>query len=83
MEENEKKLKCSNCYEVVVWDDGDVTFHLPKEMIFSTLSAKCGLQCNFDEGSDEFKTLLAACNTIANNFAVVDKIVNSNKYEQD
>lgn len=81
METNGKKPKCSNCYEVVVWEDGDVTFHLPKEMIFTTLGAKCGLQCNFEEDSDEFKTLLTACNTIANNFAVVDKIINSSKDE--
>lgn len=77
------ELKCSNCYEVVVWNEGDVTFHLPQEMIYTTLGARCGLQCNFEEGSDEFNLLLAACNEVANNMAVIDKILKSNKNGKD
>lgn len=81
METNGEKPKCSNCYEVVVWKEGDVTFHLPEEMIFTTLGAQCGLQCNFEEDSEEFKALLTACSTIAHSFAVVDKIIKNKKDE--
>lgn len=82
METNSKENeKISNKYDVVVWANGDVTFACSGEMLFGTLGAQCGLQCNFEEDSEEFKTLLTACNTIADNFAVVDKIIKSKKDE--
>lgn len=82
MKTNGKKTdKISNNYDVAVWENGDVSISLSGEMIFGTIGSQCGLQCNFDEYSDEFKTLLIACNTIANNFAVVDRIIKSKKDE--
>ena len=51
-------------YELIVIN-GDISFGLNGEFYYCTLNNKLeGLQCNFEEGTQEYNELLSKCNKL-------------------
>lgn len=61
---------------VRVWEDGDISIHNPQEFQFCTMYGVEGLQCNFEEGSNDYECLRIRLENIARGFLDVQALIN-------
>lgn len=64
-------------FQVRIWEDGDVSIISHEYFQFCTLYGLEGLQCNFEEGSNDYECLRIRLENIARSCLDVQALVNS------
>lgn len=74
-------IKCSDggkiyhqVFEVSLFND-DISIDAYKQFQYSTMANYQGMQCNFNEGSEEYNEMLKLCENIHQNFIKLNSLL--------